>query len=173
MDNSFLREHAARCRSLADKADEFTKRRLLNLAARYDDRLLSQTSRASRIIKLPANLPDAPSELHRTTQIASSQAGSLRVGPSPPIDDRPSLSRRCATEPLRRSWKVNSVSSAVSRSSPMVLMPSVSRAFRILDGSFTRFIGVLSGSSGGASKSFGSLDFFCSAKRRILIASVD
>jgi hypothetical protein len=62
MDNSFLREHAARCRSLADKADEFTKRRLLNLAARYD-RLLSQTSRASRIIKLPANLPDAPSEL--------------------------------------------------------------------------------------------------------------
>jgi hypothetical protein len=63
MDNSFLRERAARCRSLADKADEFTKRRLLNLAARYDDRLLSQTSRASRIIKLPANLPDAPSQL--------------------------------------------------------------------------------------------------------------
>src|SRR3979411_1344268 len=131
MDNSFLREHAPRGRSLADKADEFTKRRLLNLAARYDDRLLSQTSRASRIIKLPANLPEAPSEVHRTTQIASHQAGSLRVGPSPPIDDRPSLSRRCATEPLRRSWKVNSVSSAVSRSSPMVLMPSVSRAFRI------------------------------------------
>jgi hypothetical protein len=32
MDESFLKEHAARCRSLADKADEFTKRRLLDLA---------------------------------------------------------------------------------------------------------------------------------------------
>jgi hypothetical protein len=38
MDNSFLKEHAARCRSLADKADEFTKRRLLDLADKYDDR---------------------------------------------------------------------------------------------------------------------------------------
>src|ERR1043166_2584926 len=35
MDDSVLKEHAARCRSLADKADEFTKRRLLDLAARY------------------------------------------------------------------------------------------------------------------------------------------
>jgi hypothetical protein len=29
MDNSFLKQHAARCRSLADQADEFTGRRLL------------------------------------------------------------------------------------------------------------------------------------------------
>jgi hypothetical protein len=63
MDNSFLKEHAARCRSLAGNADEFTKRRLLDLAAKYDDRLLSQPSRASRVIKLPVNLPHAPSEL--------------------------------------------------------------------------------------------------------------
>jgi len=61
MDSSFLKDHAARCRSLADKADEFTKRRLLDLAARYDDRL-RQPSRASRVINAPVNLPDAPSE---------------------------------------------------------------------------------------------------------------
>jgi hypothetical protein len=58
MDSSFLKEHAARCRSLADKADEFTKRRLLDLAVRYEGRL-SQPSRASRNIHAPANLPDA------------------------------------------------------------------------------------------------------------------
>jgi len=39
MDESFLKEHAARCRSLANKADEFTKRRLLDLASRYENRL--------------------------------------------------------------------------------------------------------------------------------------
>jgi hypothetical protein len=61
MDRSFLKEHAARCRSLADKADEFTKRRLLDLAARYEGRL-SQPSRASRIIHVPADLPDALSK---------------------------------------------------------------------------------------------------------------
>jgi hypothetical protein len=58
MDETFLREHAARCRSLADNADPFTKGRLLDLAAKYDERLLQgQLSRASRVIKLP----DSPS----------------------------------------------------------------------------------------------------------------
>jgi hypothetical protein len=54
MDDSVLKEHAARCRSLADKADEFTKRRLLDLAARYDGGL-NRPSRASSIIKAPVN----------------------------------------------------------------------------------------------------------------------
>jgi hypothetical protein len=54
MDESFLKEQAARCRSLADKADEFTKRRLLDLASRYENRLRGQASRASRLIKLPS-----------------------------------------------------------------------------------------------------------------------
>jgi hypothetical protein len=62
MDESFLKEHAARCRSLADKADEFTKRRLLDLASRYENRLRGQASRASHLLKLPYDLPDAPSE---------------------------------------------------------------------------------------------------------------
>jgi hypothetical protein len=55
MDSSFLKEHAARCRSLADKADQFTKRRLLDLASKYDQQL-SQPSRATSIIKAPVNL---------------------------------------------------------------------------------------------------------------------
>jgi hypothetical protein len=55
MDSSFLKEHAARCRSLADKADQFTKRRLLDLANKYDQKL-SQPSRASSIIKASVNL---------------------------------------------------------------------------------------------------------------------
>jgi hypothetical protein len=62
MDSSFLKEQADRCRSLAEKADQFTKRRLLDLAAKYDDRL-GRPSRASRALGIPASplearLPD-------------------------------------------------------------------------------------------------------------------
>jgi len=60
MDSSFLKEHAARCRSLADKADPFTKVRLLDLATRYDGDL-KQLSRASAIIKTPVTLTVASS----------------------------------------------------------------------------------------------------------------
>ncbi len=60
MDESFLKEHAARCRRLAEKADEFTKRRLLDLAARYDSNI--QPSRASNFIKAPVKPSDIPSE---------------------------------------------------------------------------------------------------------------
>jgi hypothetical protein len=34
MDSSFLKAQANRCRSLAENADQFTKRRLLDLAAK-------------------------------------------------------------------------------------------------------------------------------------------
>jgi hypothetical protein len=61
MDDAVLKEHAARCRSLADKADEFTKKRLLDLAASYDLRM-NQPSRASSVIRARVNLPDIPSE---------------------------------------------------------------------------------------------------------------
>jgi hypothetical protein len=62
MDSSFLKEQADRCRSLAEKGDQFTKRRLLDLAAKYDDRL-GLPSRASRALGIPAGplearLPD-------------------------------------------------------------------------------------------------------------------
>jgi hypothetical protein len=62
MDESFLKAQAVRCRNLAEKADEFTKRRLLDLAARYEGRLSGRSSRATNIIKLPFALPDTPSQ---------------------------------------------------------------------------------------------------------------
>jgi hypothetical protein len=48
MDESFLKTHAARCRALAEIADEFTKKRLLDLAIRYDGGSI-RPSRASRV----------------------------------------------------------------------------------------------------------------------------
>ena len=58
MDSSFLKEQADRCRSLAENADPFIKRRLLDLAARYDARseLLSRTPRTFGI---PGSLLEA------------------------------------------------------------------------------------------------------------------
>ena len=60
VDTSFLKAHADRCRSLAEKADEFTKRRLLDLAANYDKRLTARPSAATRFLKAPIDLVDAP-----------------------------------------------------------------------------------------------------------------
>jgi hypothetical protein len=59
MDVSFLQESAERCRSLAEKADEFTKRRLLDLAKKYEHRI-ARSSPATRFIRTPAGLADAP-----------------------------------------------------------------------------------------------------------------
>jgi hypothetical protein len=58
MDNSFLKVQADRCRRLAENADQFTKRRLLDLAANYDDRL-SRLSRATRSLGVPGSLLEA------------------------------------------------------------------------------------------------------------------
>jgi hypothetical protein len=58
MDNSFLKEQADQCRRLAENADKFTKRRLLDLAANYDDRL-SRASRAIRSRAVPGSLLEA------------------------------------------------------------------------------------------------------------------
>lgn len=56
MDSSFLKAQAERCRSLAEVADQFTKRRLLDLAEKYEDRL-GLPARASRSLRLPTRLP--------------------------------------------------------------------------------------------------------------------
>jgi hypothetical protein len=56
MGESFLKEQAARCRNLADNADEFIKRRLLDLAARYE-RQMGHSSSASWLTKLPLEPP--------------------------------------------------------------------------------------------------------------------
>ena len=64
MDMNFLRAHADRCRSLAENADEFTKRRLLDLAANYDKRLAAAgPSVAIRTLKVPLNVKDAPTQV--------------------------------------------------------------------------------------------------------------
>jgi hypothetical protein len=64
MDMNFLRAHAERCRCLAENADEFTKRRLLELAAKYDKRLAAAgPSAATRILKAPFDLKQAPKHI--------------------------------------------------------------------------------------------------------------
>jgi hypothetical protein len=47
MDSEFLKQRAAVCRYMAEKADPFIKQRLLRLASRYEDSLLKQPSQAS------------------------------------------------------------------------------------------------------------------------------
>jgi hypothetical protein len=53
MHSSFIEEQADRCRRLVENADPFIKRRRLDLAAKYDDRL-GLPSRASRTLRIPA-----------------------------------------------------------------------------------------------------------------------
>jgi hypothetical protein len=64
MDTNFLKAHAERCRLLAENADEFTKRRLLDLAAHYDKRLrAAEPSVATRFLKAPLNTIDTPTQI--------------------------------------------------------------------------------------------------------------
>ena len=66
MDTNFLKAQADRCRSLADTADEFTKRRLLDLAANYDKRLKAAgPSIATRILKTPLHPKDRQRKYER------------------------------------------------------------------------------------------------------------
>ena len=50
MDSEFLKERAAHCRFLAEKADPFIKRRLLDLAAKYEASLPKQPLQITAII---------------------------------------------------------------------------------------------------------------------------
>ena len=59
VDSQAMKEHAARCRSLAEMADDFTKRRLLALAARYES-AASRPSRAISILQMPLDFQQAP-----------------------------------------------------------------------------------------------------------------
>jgi hypothetical protein len=47
-----LKEMAGRCRSLADKADEFTKKRLLELALTYEARFEGRSLAYKKLISL-------------------------------------------------------------------------------------------------------------------------
>jgi hypothetical protein len=57
MDTNFLKAHADRCRSLAENADEFTKRRLLDLAAIYDKRLKAAGPQRQRAFSKRRSVP--------------------------------------------------------------------------------------------------------------------
>jgi hypothetical protein len=64
MDSSFLKEQVDWCRRLAENADQFTKRRLLDLAERYEDKM--GPSRATRSLGIPASLLEARLQENRT-----------------------------------------------------------------------------------------------------------
>jgi hypothetical protein len=60
MDNSLLKEQAERCRRLAENADPFIKKRLLDLAGNYEVRL-GRPSPALHSLRVPALLYVQPS----------------------------------------------------------------------------------------------------------------
>jgi hypothetical protein len=64
VDTNFLKAQAERCRLLAESADEFTKRRLLDLAAHYDKRIKAAApSAAMRFLKVPLNTRSTPTQV--------------------------------------------------------------------------------------------------------------
>jgi hypothetical protein len=56
MNDDYFKEQAARVRAIADRADPFTKKRLLDLAERYDLRA-GKPSQATRSLNRPILLP--------------------------------------------------------------------------------------------------------------------
>jgi hypothetical protein len=78
MDSSLIKEQAMRCRSLAENADQFPKRRLLDLAAKYEDRL-GRASLASRALGIPAQMqpPGRPRPIRLT--VTSARGGDVRT----------------------------------------------------------------------------------------------
>jgi hypothetical protein len=63
MDEEFLKERALHIRNLADKADPFIRRRLLDLALSYEGRV-KQPSRAT--VTLLSNLPSESTSAQKT-----------------------------------------------------------------------------------------------------------
>jgi hypothetical protein len=58
MNDDYFKEQAARVRAIADRADPFTRKRLLDLAERYDLRVGKPSrARATRSIPPPNPLP--------------------------------------------------------------------------------------------------------------------
>ena len=60
MDSEFLKQQAAHCRLLAEKADPFIKRRLLDLAVQYD-------ARFERSLRGPPRTFGTPGRLRETS----------------------------------------------------------------------------------------------------------
>jgi hypothetical protein len=64
MNDDYFREHAARVRAIADRADPFTKKRLLDLAERYELQA-GKPSRATRSLDRPIPLPPGMTDLQK------------------------------------------------------------------------------------------------------------
>jgi hypothetical protein len=56
MDSQFIKQCAAHCRSLAEKADPFIKRRLLDLAVSYDAKLDLALRAPPRTFGIPGSI---------------------------------------------------------------------------------------------------------------------
>jgi hypothetical protein len=78
MDEEFYRQQALRVRDLAGKADPFTRRRLLDLADRYDAKG-GAPSLASRAIERPLPLPRANQSIDRPVRHEEAPARRDRV----------------------------------------------------------------------------------------------
>src|SRR5437016_6061787 len=64
VDTNFLKVYAERCRSLAENADEFTRRRLLDLAANYDKPVRAAgPSAATRALMAPLVHAESPKQI--------------------------------------------------------------------------------------------------------------
>jgi len=59
MDQDFYRQQAQRVRDLAERADPFTRKRLLDLADSYEAKGVGSASRASRAVERPLPIPRA------------------------------------------------------------------------------------------------------------------
>jgi len=112
MDETFMREQAARCRSLAEKADPFTKKRLLDLAVRYENWLPDQPSKASGVIRLQQQLQDAPSP----QRVLARPEGNPRVIVSPKVV-APSSHSRASNDsgPNLLNWRYCAVTYSPTR----------------------------------------------------------
>ena len=67
MDSEFLKQQAAHCRLLAEKADPFIKRRLLDLAVQYDARF-ERSLRAPRTFGTPGRPRESASQWDTAAQ---------------------------------------------------------------------------------------------------------
>jgi hypothetical protein len=67
MDSEFIKQRAAHCRSLAENADPFIKRRLLDLATTYDAKLDISLRGPPRTFGIPGSLLEALLPSRRVT----------------------------------------------------------------------------------------------------------
>jgi hypothetical protein len=81
MNDDYFKEQAARVRAIADRADPFTKKRLLALAERYDMQA-GKPSRATRSLNRPIPLPSSVAADQQTLSDDRRSDDGIATGPS-------------------------------------------------------------------------------------------